>query len=121
MADTIIKMKDLAFSYPAEEGKEVEVVGVTRPPSSASCYLQFQLQHRGTRELRFDRVEWAREVVVEVSEAHFRFVQRVMEVKRDRPVDLALRTHPLALCYAPSLLTTGEAVKAELVDESEDS
>lgn len=72
-----------------------------------SSYLEFQLERR-QRELRFDRAEWAQEVLAEVSEAHFRYVQSLMELRRDRPVDLALQTHPLALPFAPPLIDASD-------------
>ncbi|VDM31742.1 unnamed protein product [Hydatigera taeniaeformis] len=68
--------------------------------SAGSSYLEFQLERR-QRELRFDRADWAQEVLAEVSEAHFRYVQSLMELRRDRSVDLALQSHPLALPFGP--------------------
>ena len=92
----------------------------TKASDSVSFYLEFQLERR-SRELRFDFIEWAEDVVAEVSEAHFRFVQRVMELKRDRPVDLALRTHPLALHFAPPILASSIASTDHLDARADDT
>ncbi|KAL5103024.1 Vacuolar protein sorting-associated protein 13D [Taenia crassiceps] len=85
-----------------------------------SSYLEFQLERR-QRELRFDRVEWAQDVLTEVWEAHFRYVQSLMELRRDRPVDLALQTHPLALPFGPPPVDTAHFAQTgeyeECVDE----
>ncbi|KAL5964251.1 Vacuolar protein sorting-associated protein 13D [Taenia solium] len=84
-----------------------------------SSYLEFQLERR-QRELRFDRAEWAQEVLVEVSEAHFRYVQSLMELRRDRPVDLALQTHPLALPFGPPLIDAAQFAQIGECEECED-
>ncbi|KAH9277961.1 Vacuolar protein sorting-associated protein 13D [Echinococcus granulosus] len=87
--------------------------------TAESSYLEFQLERR-QRELRFDRVEWAQDVLAEVSEAHFRYVQGLMELPRDRPVDLALHTHPLALPFGPSLIDAAHLAQIDECEEYED-
>lgn len=79
------------------------------PRPENSYYVEFLLE-KGRRNLRFDDVAWAQEMISEVAEAHFRFVQSVMELRRDGPINTSLRTHPLALPFAPSLVLPPEPV-----------
>lgn len=87
------------------ESQSFSVSTVDVPKPENSYYLEFRME-KGRRNLRFDKVSWAQEVISELAEAHFRFVQSVMELRRDKPIDMTLRTHPLALPFAPSLITS---------------
>ncbi|VUZ38865.1 unnamed protein product, partial [Hymenolepis diminuta] len=92
------------------ESQSFSVSTVNVPKPENSYYLEFRME-KGRKNLRFDEVSWAQEVISELAEAHFRFVQSVMELRRDRPTDMTLRTHPLALPFAPSLITSPESTQ----------
>lgn len=69
-----------------------------------STYVEFVCRGGASRRvLRFDRADWARELLAEVSEAHFRFVQTAMALRRPQGThEFPLRgAHPLALPFAP--------------------
>uniref|UniRef100_A0A5K3FAP5 SHR-BD domain-containing protein n=1 Tax=Mesocestoides corti TaxID=53468 RepID=A0A5K3FAP5_MESCO len=70
-----------------------------KPPGSPadSFYVEFLSETR-RQVLRFDRADWARDLLSEVSEAHFRFVQTVMSLRRNQSADLPLRGHPHGQC-----------------------
>ncbi|VDN98265.1 unnamed protein product [Rodentolepis nana] len=92
-------------THGASQSFSVSTVEVSKPENS--YYLEFQMEN-GRRNLRFDRVSWAQEVISELAEAHLRFVQNAMVLRRDKPIDMILRNHPLALSFAPSMNASPE-------------
>ncbi|VDL89757.1 unnamed protein product [Schistocephalus solidus] len=80
----------------------------TFPPSSvpaSSTYVEFMGDGWNKRRLlRFDRQDWALDVLNELNEAHFRFVQTAMTLSRKAQDEIEeLRDHPLAMAFAPPL------------------
>lgn len=101
----------IMFVIPYRRLDSVQIRPPPTTPSStpaSSAYVEFLTDRWSSRRvLRFDRPDWATELVAEVAEAHFRFVQTAMTLNRVAmsSADLNLHNHPLALPFAPPVDT----------------
>ncbi|BHF82325.1 Vacuolar protein sorting-associated protein 13D [Sparganum proliferum] len=80
-------------------------VSPSSPLAASSTYVEFLGDGWGKRRLlRFDRQDWALDLLNELNEAHFRFVQTAMTLSRKAQDEAEeLRDHPLAMAFAPPL------------------